>query len=305
MVDTLWTFGEKLRRNGIKNAFERIPQAIEGDDLEHIIKIIKETGRLVKKYGTPEELPPIIAAFLGKGKTSYGAQEIYNLLPVENITLEQLPEVYALGSRKKVYKLVLRKSEIFRLKPGSHVDLKKYNCLHIMEKERHYMINPELYESNLDKVLPYISILLNCIIWSQKYPRAISNDLIRNIYKSNKTLIAIGDITCDPNGSIEFSKETWIDNPVYVYNPIVETLRDGFDGEGIVVMAVTNLPCEFSVDASQQFSKDLFPFLKGIIKANYKDDLKDSHLPPEIKRAVIMWKGKFTEEFQYMKNFIG
>lgn len=304
MVDTLWTLGEKLKRNGIKNPFEKVPQAVEGDDLEHIIRIIKETGRVIKKYGTPEELPPVITAFLGKGKTSYGAQEIYNLLPVENITLSQLPEVFSLGSRKKVYKLVLRKSEIFRLKPNQQVETEKYLKLPVMEKERHYMLNPELYESNLDNVLPYISILMNCIIWSSKYPRALSNELMKSVYKYHKTLITIGDITCDPNGSIEFSKETWIDNPVYIYDPYAETLRDGFDGEGIAVMAVTNLPCEFSADASEQFSKDLFPFLRGIIKANYKGALKDSGLPPEIRRAVIMWNGGFTDEFHYMKNFI-
>lgn len=304
MVDTLWAFGEKLKRDGVKNPFAIIPQAVEGEDLDHIIKIIKETGQVIKKYGTPKELPPIITTFLGKGKTSYGAQEIYNLLPVENITLDQLPEVYSLGSRKKVYKLILRKSEIYRLKVGSQMDIDKFNKLHVMDRERHYMVNPELYETNLDKVIPFISILMNCIVWSPRYPRALPKDLIKYVYKNHKTLKAIGDITCDPNGSIEFSKETWIDNPVYVYNPMDETLKDGFEGEGVIVMAVTNLPCEFSADASEQFSKDLLPFLKGIVKADYKNSLSESQLPPEIQRAVILWKGKFTKEFDYMKNFI-
>ncbi len=305
MVDTLWTFGEKLKRNGIKNPFEKIPQAIEGDDLDHIIKILKETRQVIQKYGTPEDLPPIITVFLGKGKTSYGAQEIYNLLPVETISLSQLPEVFSLGSRKRIYKLVLRKSEIFRLKPGQQMDAEEYSKLNVMEKERHYMMNPESYESNLDNILPYVSILMNCIAWSSKYPRALSNELMKKTYQYHKTLIAIGDITCDPNGCIEFSKETWIDNPVYIYDPYAETLRDGFDGEGIAVMAVTNLPCEFSADASEQFSKDLFPFLKQITNANYKGSMSDSGLPPKIKKGVIMWKGKFTKEFEYMKEYIG
>ena len=166
------------------------------------------------------------------------------------------------------------------------------------------MMNPEMYESNLDNVLPYVSILMNCIVWSARYPRALSNDLMKNIFQHNKSLVAIGDITCDPNGSIEFSKETWIDNPVYIFDPYAETVRDGFDGEGIAVMAVTNLPCEFSADASEQFSKDIFPFLERIVKADYKNELKNSGLPEEIKRAVIIWKGEFTEEFLYMKSYL-
>ena len=93
---------------------------------------------------------------------------------------------------------------------------------------------------------------------------------MKKIYKEYKTLQVIGDITCDPNGSIEFSKETWIDDPVYIYNPETETITDGFEGEGIAVMAVTNLPCEFSADASIQFGGNLAPFYKNIVSADYK-----------------------------------
>ncbi len=145
---------------------------------------------------------------------------------------------------------------------------------------------------------------MNCIIWSSKYPRTTTKRLIKKIYNEDKTLQVIGDITCDPNGSIEFSKETWIDDPVYIYNPETETITDGFEGEGIAVMAVTNLPCEFSADASIQFSGELEPFYKNIVSTDYKKSFDDSELAPEIKRAVIMWKGEFTEEFKYMKEYI-
>ena len=146
---------------------------------------------------------------------------------------------------------------------------------------------------------------MSCIIWSQEYPRTVTKKMMGSIYKKNKTLQVIGDITCDPNGSIEFSKETWIDNPVYIYNPNTGKIKDGFEGEGVAVMAVTNLPCEFSADASEQFSNDLFPFLKNIVSANYSHSLDRSKLSPEIQRAVIMWKGEFTEEYKYLQKFIG
>jgi alpha-aminoadipic semialdehyde synthase len=127
---------------------------------------------------------------------------------------------------------------------------------------------------------------------------------MKNIYSTHKTLIAIGDITCDPNGSIEFSKETYIDNPVYIYNPISENIKDGFEGKGIAVMAVTNLPCEFSTDASNEFSENLRPFLKQIVSARYDGELNESNLPDEIKRAVILWKGQFVKKYSYMKEYI-
>ena len=127
---------------------------------------------------------------------------------------------------------------------------------------------------------------------------------MKELFKKSKNLVAIGDITCDPNGSIEFSKETWIDDPVYIYNPLSETIRMGFEGEGIAVMSVTNLPCEFSIDASRQFSKDLSVFLDAIISADYSRSLEDSGLPDEIKRAAIIWRGEFADDYFYMKNYI-
>ncbi len=78
----------------------------------------------------------------------------------------------------------------------------------------------------------------------------------------------------------------------------------GFEGDGVAVMSVTNLPCEFSTDASRQFSKDLSLFLEAIITADYKHSLDNSGLPDEIKRAVIIWKGNFTDDYFYMKNYI-
>jgi alanine dehydrogenase len=193
---------------------------------------------------------------------------------------------------------------MYRLKAGEGIKKEAYLRLSKKQKRQHYLMNPEFYESNLDKVLPYVSVLMNCILWEPRYPRALPISMLRDLCRESKTLVAIGDITCDPNGSIEFSKETWIDDPVYIYNPFSETLRMGFKGEGIAVMSVTNLPCEFSEDASRQFNKDLSPFLDAVISADYKGSLDDSGLPPEIKKAVLIWKGRFTDDFYYMNNYI-
>ena len=304
MVDTLWSLGRRLNEKGIKNPFEKIPQAIEGEDLQTIKDLMADAGREISSSGTPDEIPPVITCLLGDGKTSTGAQHIYDLLPVKEITIDQVETIYNSGSRDKVYKLVLPIDEMYRLKDGKAISTEDYLKMSKKQKQHHYLVNPEYYESNLDKVLPFITILMNCTLWESKYPRVLPNSLLKKIYKKRKTLKVIGDITCDPNGSIEFSKETWIDDPVYIYNPLSETIRMGFEGEGVAVMAVTNLPCEFSGDASRQFSKDLSRFLDSIISADYKSSLENSGLPPEIKRAVLIWKGNFTNDFFYMKNYI-
>jgi alanine dehydrogenase len=304
MVDTLWTLGKRLNILGTKNPFEKIPQSIDIADLEKIKRIITKAGEDILKHGTPENLPPVITAFLGRGKTSQGAQSIYDLLPSEEIKIENIKEIFKSGSRKKVYKIILRIDDIYKLKSHMEIDKEGYAKLTRREREHHYKLHPDFYESNLDIFLPYFTLLMNCVIWNEDYPRSLSKKIMKENFQKYRTLIAIGDITCDPNGSIEFSKETWIDNPVYIYNPLTEKYRDGFEGEGVAVMAVTNLPCEFSEDASQHFSEDLSPYLNQIISADYKNDFENSGLPPEIKRAVIVWNGDFTNDYKYMQRFI-
>ena len=303
MVDTLWTLGKRVSYAGFTNPFEVIPQAIKGKHLSVVKETLAEAGRTIETQGLPENSPPMIFCFLGKGKTAFGARTMFNILPYEDIKLNQLKDVYKNGTREKLYALQIDVEEIYRLKKGSKINQIDFNELSIREKQKYYFNNPGDFESNMDIVLPYVSVLMNCIIWSGKYPRTITKELMRNIYAKSKSLLAIGDITCDPNGSIEFSKETWIDNPVYIYDPVTESMNDGFQGEGIAVMAVTNLPCEFSADASEEFSKDLEPFLKNILSANYNKSFEEVNLLPEIKRAVIMWKGEFTKKYEYMKEY--
>ena len=152
MVDTLWAFGQRLKIKGISNPFENIPQAIEGEDLQSISDLISEAGRQISENGTPAGIPPIITCFLGKGKTSFGAQQIYNLLPVEEIKSDRLEEIFHHGSRHKVYKLILSINETYRLKAGEGIDPDNYQRLNKKEKRQHYLIYPEFYESNLDVI---------------------------------------------------------------------------------------------------------------------------------------------------------
>jgi alpha-aminoadipic semialdehyde synthase len=305
MVDTIWAVGQRYKKAGISHPFSTIPQSIETEDLGLIKNMLKEIGEDIKKEGTPAELPPFINLILGQGKTSTGAQEIYDILPVEEISLADLPRVFESGDRKKVYKCVLGITEMFRLKANASISAAAYAALSTRDKEGHYFVHPDDFESNLEVSLPYATILMNCILWGPEFPRTMSKDFTATQWANpiaigSQTLMAIGDITCDPNGSIEFSRETWIDNPVYMYNPATRESVNGFDGDGIAVMAVTNLPCEFSPDASAEFSQNLSPYALAICEANFDGTLEESGLPVDIKRSVILWKGEFTEEYAYM-----
>jgi alpha-aminoadipic semialdehyde synthase len=304
MTDTLWVLGQRLRREGIPNPFEPIRQSQELQELAAIRGVIKGVGKDIERNGTPRELPPIINCILGEGKTSTGAQHIYSHLPVEHITLAQLPQVFANGSRHKVYQLLLGIPEIFRLKPDVGNLHSVYRVWPREEQVELYLSQPELFESNLDQVLPYVTLITNCILWSPRYPRTLTRALMEAQYAHHSPLRVIGDITCDPEGSIEFSKDTWIDDPVFIYHPARKTSEMGMDGDGVAVMAVTNLPCELSADSSDQFARELSPLLDALVNARLDVSLEEAGLPESIMRATILWRGEFTPRFSYMEEFV-
>ena len=307
MINTLWTLGQKLKTMGIDSPFQQIPQSIEGQSLQQLKEMLRnEIAPAIERRGTPPELPPIITVFLGRGRTSRAAQEIYSLLPTEKITPEQLRDTFQNGARNRIYALELEVYEMYRLKPQYRELSEKLEKESEKVRFEHYIKNPEYYESNLDQILPYTTVLMNCIYWEPKYPRVLPTALLRELVeKGESSLLVIGDISCDPNGGIEFSKETWIDRPVFTFNPLSGESRDGFEGEGVSVMAITNLPCELPRESSTEFARQLFPILKDFLKV----DLKNSENPPDkipepFKRGLILWRGKFTPTYRYMEKFL-
>ena len=118
-------------------------------------------------------------------------------------------------------------------------------------------------------------------------------------------LRVIGDITCDIDGSVECTVDaTSIDNPVFVYDPIQEEIKYGVEGRGPVVMAIDNLPAEIPRESSIFFSNALKPFISEIAQADFSADFGSCNLPYAIKKAVILFRGSLTPEYEYMKNFI-
>ncbi|MEM7040057.1 MAG: hypothetical protein AAF570_24005, partial [Bacteroidota bacterium] len=304
MIDTLWAVGKRLEMEAGAHPFGKVPQSIEKEDLGLIKGMLADIGAEISANGTPADLPPFINVILGEGKTSKGSQDIYDILPVEEIGMADLKTTFESGDRRKVYKCVLGITDMFRLKADAATSAETYAAWSTREKESLYFQHPDQFESNLEGVLPYATILMNCILWAPEFPRTMSRAFTKNMWAESQTLKAIGDITCDPEGSIEFSKETWIDNPVYIYNPETDTQTDGFEGKGIAVMAVTNLPCEFSADASEQFSTDISPLLSGILSANYEGTMEESGLPDAISKACILWNGELTPTYAYMSEFV-
>jgi len=139
------------------------------------------------------------------------------------------------------------------------------------------------------------------------YPKLVTRKYLKERYESGAglPLKVIGDITCDIGGSIECNmSETDSGNPVYVYDPIKAEIQYGTAGNGPVVLAVDNLPCELPKESSTVFSTVLKEFIPALLETDFSLDFDKVNLPAELKRATILYKGEFTPDFEYMHEFI-
>jgi len=295
MIDTLWAFGQRLKLKGISTPLENVKQTIHYESLSDIKKHLTEIGEKISDQGLPESISPLIVGFAGYGNVSRGAQEILDILPVEEISPGELSSTSSNYSTNVVYKVVFKEEDLVEKinNPSENFELKDY------------YEHPEKYKSAFEQYIPHLSILMNCIYWDARYPRLITREFIKKKFYRDFKLQIIGDISVDIEGAIELTKKvTTPDNPVFVYNPKTEDITDGYTGEGIVVMAVDNLPCELPRESSTSFSETLMRFIPDIVKADFSVDFEDLNLPSEIKKAVILHHGKLTPDYEYINKFL-
>ena len=294
MIDTLWALGKRLDWKEVKNPFSEIKKTIEYKSLEDAKNHIRSIGEKISKEGLDESITPLIVGFAGYGHVSQGAQEILDHLPVEEISPGQLEAIHEHFQNNIIYKVIFKEEDI--VEPVS-VEA-KFNLQEYYEK-------PHLYRTIFTKYIKRLSVLMNCIYWDERYPRLFTKDFLEENFTGIMKLQVVGDISIDINGAIEFTeKATDPDNPVFLYNPIRRDIIDGYEGNGIVIMAVDNLPCELPKESSINFSNSLIGFIPEILSADYSLDFDKLELPPEIKKAVILYHGKLTPNYQYINNFL-
>ena len=298
MIDSFWALGKRVESEGIKNPFSEIKKTFEYRGLENVKGKIGKIADEIRRNGVPKEMRPIVCGFSGYGNVSQGAQEIFDIFPHKEIAPEELVSNDKLYSESKnvLYKVVFKESDL--VEPKNSND--KFEL-------QDYYDNPNKYKSKFEQHLPQLTVLMNCIYWDTPYPRLFTLDYLKRTWgeSENQKLKVIGDISCDIDGAIQCTiKSTEPGNSVYVVNPIDFSVMDGVEGVGPVIMAVDNLPCELAEEASKSFSKVLIDFIPQLIKANYNGAYKDLNLPEELRRGMILYRGKLTPEYKYLEKYL-
>jgi saccharopine dehydrogenase (NAD+, L-lysine-forming) len=294
LVETFHALGRKLDLMGIKNPFVEIEQPYKYYNIEDAKNALKRVAEKILTDGLPNEILPLTVGFAGYGNVSKGAQEFFDILPHKEISPEELLENYdALKNEKsRLIKIVFKEKDTVRRKEG------EFNL-------NEFFSNPEKYESDFEKYLPKLRVLLNCILWSEKFPRLVTKNFLLENPEISKSLFVIGDISCDIEGAIEITyKATSPDMPCFTFNPFENKFYDDVQKDGIVIMAVDNLPCEFSREASSEFSKVLKNFIPQMIQNHFDKKFSELNLPYPIKKAIILHKGQLTDEYKYIEKYL-
>jgi saccharopine dehydrogenase (NAD+, L-lysine-forming) len=298
MIDSLWALGQRIHYEEQNSPFFELMLAHQYSSLVEAKEHIQKVGWKIHDQGLDQDLVPLICGFAGYGHVSIGAQQIFELLPFEEISPEELYVFYESGNyaSNRVYKVVFKEEHMVRSIASSH-----------SFELQDYYDHPEKYQSILDTYLPYLTVLMNCIYWAPQYPHFVTKQFLRNHWQGQKSphLKLIGDISCDVEGAIECTvRPTDPGNPVYVYDPIEEKAVDGIEGRGVVVMATDNLPAELPLESSIYFSDALEPLVPDMARADFSRSFEDCSLPQPVKKAVILYQGDFTPDYKYMKKFL-
>ena len=294
LIETLHAYARKMELKGISTPFAKLKQAYQYPSIEMAKEEIQRISQEITKNGVPKELHPLSIGILGYGNVSKGAQQILNLLPVKTIPADQLKEGLdpkALDDRF-IYSTVFEEKDMVQPISGEF-------------SLQEYYQHPEKYRADFDSYLKSLKILLNCVYWTEDYPRTITREGLGKIPASENKLELVGDISCDIEGSIEITKDsTKPDNACYTYFIKKDDFEEGIQADGITVMAIDNLPCEFSKESSSSFSSELKEFVHGIATANFDAEFDKLRVADEVKKAIILHKGKLTPDYEYIAEYL-
>ncbi len=292
MIDAFHVLGKRLEALGYETFFSTIKPAYEYHDLAEVKAAISDLGEKITADQLPDFSHPFVVGFAGYGNVSRGAQEIFDLLPHKEIKPKELPGLQY-NNETLFYKVIFKEKDLVR-----PIDVDVDFSLH------DYYCYPKRYYSVFERYLPHITLLVNGIYWDERYPRLVTKSFLQQNADASRLLL-IADIGCDINGAIEITeKTTEPDHPAFIYNPKTDTIQDGTGGEGIVNIAVDNLPAELPRDASIEFSNALFPYIYDIVNCDFSKPFKSCDLNNDLKNAVIVYKGQLTPNYDYLKRYL-
>lgn len=295
-IDTLWALGQRLRWEGVRSPFEGIAPAHTYPSLEAARDAVRLAGRAIQSSGLPPGISPLVIGIAGYGNVASGVREVLSDLPVIEVEPENLANVQPRDVARALVQTTFKEQHIVESRQPAH----RFEL-------QDYYDHPERYRSIFGRHLPRLTVLMNCNYWDQRYPRLVTKAELRDLFGADRSarLKVIGDLSCDIGGSVECTvKATEPGDPVYTYDPVSGRIADGVEGPGPVILAVDILPAELPREASEAFSYLLAPFLEALGAADWERPFEELDLPDQMRRAVILHRGRLTPEFARLQTHL-
>lgn len=258
----LLAVGKKLGRYGLKPAHEST-----GRD---------EVREEVKKVDLPDGFK---IALTGSGRVANGAMEMLADAGIERVS----PEDYLTKTYDKAVYTKLGSADYHRKKDGSPFG------------KSEFYEHPERFESDFMKYAEVTDLYIAGHYWDADAPFVFTRE---DAKKPEFKIRVVADISCDIDGPVASTlRASTIADPLYGYDPMAEKETDFLDEKAIGVMAVDNLPCELSKDASEDFGDEL---LKNILP-----ELLGNPDSAMIRRATqTTLDGELGPNFRYLQDYV-
>jgi alpha-aminoadipic semialdehyde synthase len=282
-IDTLWLYAQRQAMKGISTSLSQLKQTWEYRTVELAQKALEELA------GNQDQ-KPLRIIILGNGKVGTGAAEVCHWLGIPVLSAKEVSN----GNYhdKESWYSVLDIGEMYcHISDGG------------FDREEYIKEGKKLYCSRFPELLTHCDVVLNCCYWTDHYPRHMTfEDLKHHAHQLPEIL---GDISCDIGGSFSCThRATEIGKPVFTYDPMTGEITDELTVEGLAVMAIDNLPCELSEDASSDFSLALESHLPDLMTIDFANSFEELPLDRELKDAIIVYRGKLTPRFEYLQSFL-
>jgi alpha-aminoadipic semialdehyde synthase len=276
--------------------FSRLRQARTYASLADAKEAIARVAEAIMMQGIPPVVHPLMVGFAGYGNVSRGAQEIFDLLPFEEIAPGAVAKIAARPPDRtdRLYKVVYQEKDLVRPRDTETT----------FSLEDYYQYGKQKYAGAVGRELGELTLLVNGIYWDERYPRLLNQADCRALWADGRTprLRVIADISCDVDGALACTVEpSYPDRPLYVFHPDSGRVTDGVSGHGPVVMAVEILPAELPRESSAYFSRLLKTYVPAFSNLNRQADFDQLDVPPAIKRAIILWQGRLTPGYRSLE----
>jgi alanine dehydrogenase len=236
---------------------------------------LKEMKRELKKVRFTQPKKIVIT---GEGRVASGAVEMLAAAGIKRIS----PDSYINNSFDKTVFSQIGPQHYTKHKLGKEFEFQEF------------VNSPQNFESAFNPYAAVSDVIVACHFWDPKSPVFFTSNQMQN---NDFRIRFIADISCDIDGPIPTTiRASTLENPFYGISRTNGREINPFTRGEITVMAVDNLPGGIPRDASEDFGN-------GLIKSVLPELLTNQ--PGEIiRQATILDKGKLTESFSYLENYL-